>query len=94
MLKNEATGMYYRSKTISLIILAVTAMLCSRALFLFIDDPEGPNLLIVTVLALFMFLISVAVYIFSKLKTNGISRLLAAIGVQLLIVIVLYFCMG
>lgn len=36
-------------------ILLILSFAISRLLFFFVDDPEGPNLLIVTVLALFIF---------------------------------------
>ncbi len=39
------------SQTTVLWVLGILALLTSRAVFFFIDDPEGPNLLIVTVLA-------------------------------------------
>jgi hypothetical protein len=41
----------------TLVILAVASFICSRAVFFFIDDPEGPNLLIVFVLAGIIFLV-------------------------------------
>ncbi len=86
-------NIYFKSKTISAIILAVTAIICSRMLFFFFNDPEGPNFLIVTVLALVMYLLSFAAYVFIPLKMKGINRLSAAICLQLLLVITLYFCM-
>lgn len=44
------------------IILAIVSMISSRLVFLFINDPEGPNLLIVTVLAIpiYLFLLFVS----------------------------------
>lgn len=33
------------------VILGIVALICSRVIFMFIDDPEGPNLLIVFGLA-------------------------------------------
>ena len=44
----------------SIIALALTSILGSRALFFLFDDPEGPNLLIVVALAAFLFAVSVA----------------------------------
>ena len=40
---------------IILLILAVVSFAVSRLLFALVNDPEGPNLLIVTVLALVIF---------------------------------------
>ncbi len=88
---NNTTNLYFRSKQVSLIILAVTAIICSRLLFFFFNDPEGPNLLIVGGLALAVFLLSWAVYIFAPFKINGFKRLSAAICIQILLVIALYF---
>ncbi len=96
--------MYFKSKKISLLILAVTAMVSSRAMFLFIDDPEGPNLLIVTVLAAIIYFLSLGVYRFnpstqSVLKNIshtaliGLKRLLFAVFIQIVIVTILYFCL-
>lgn len=90
---NKVAGLYYRSKSTSLIILAITAMLCSRSLFFFFTDAEGPNLLIVIVLALVIYLISCAMYVFGPVKIAGIKRLLAAIVLQIILVVILYFCM-
>lgn len=90
---NDIGNPYYRSKKISLAVLAATAIICSRMLFLFFNDPEGPNLLIIAGLALVVFFLSSAVYIFSPFKIDGIKRLLAVICIQILSVISLYFCM-
>jgi len=84
--------MNFQSKNTSLVLLAIT-MLCSRTLFFFFNDPEGPNLLIVVVLAIALYLLSFAAYVFVPAKIKGIKQFLVAIGVQMLSVVVLYFCM-
>jgi len=84
--------MYFKSKKISLVILGATAIICSRMLFFFFKDPEGPNLLIVAGLAMVLYLFSLAVYVFSLSKMTGITRLSVAICIQILSVIGLYFC--
>lgn len=89
----DATNPYFKSKKISLIILGVTAVICSRMLFFFFNDPEGPNLLIVTILASVVYFLSVAVYIFSPFRIVGVKRISLVVGIQILSVIVLYFCM-
>lgn len=48
----------------------ITALVCSRGFFFFINDPEGPNLLIVTVLALILFFVSWATYTLSSFSTS------------------------
>lgn len=61
--------MYFKSKKISLVILGITALICSRILFALFNDPEGPNLLIVTVMALFIYFLSLTVYSFDTRVT-------------------------
>lgn len=90
---NNTTNPYFKSKKISLIMLAATAIICSRMLFFFFNDPEGPNLLIVAGLALVVYFLSSAVYIFGPSKIKGIERLSAVICIQILSVVGLYFCM-
>ena len=70
----------------SLLILAITALVCSRAMFAFFRDPEGPNLLVVTGMAAVIYLISAAVYLsnFSPSLT-GFKRSSATIFIQLLV---------
>lgn len=79
--------MFFTPKKIALLVLAVTSVVCSKALFFFFDDPEGPNLLIVTVMAATLYLISLAVYAcnFSQRK-----KLLLGVGVQIVLTTVLY----
>jgi len=64
---DNTTNIYFQSKKISIIILTVTAIICARTLFFFFNDPEGPNILIVAVLALVIYLLSYAAYIYSVL---------------------------
>jgi hypothetical protein len=45
-----------------LLLLGATALAIGRAFFVFIDDPEGPNVLVVFVMAVFVFLTSLALY--------------------------------
>jgi hypothetical protein len=78
------------SKKISLLILGVTALICSSALFKFFNDPEGPNLLVVVGMALILYLLSLLVYLF-KPSTVSSRKLLLGILVQILLVLVLYF---
>lgn len=96
--------MYYRSKTTSLIILGITALLCSRAMFVFFDDPEGTNLLVTTVMGMIIYIPSLALYMsnhaaravirhISLPALTGIARLLATILIQILITTAFYFCL-
>ena len=81
-------NMDFKSNKISFIILGITAMVCSRAMFYFFNDPEGPNLLIVTVTAAILFFMSLTAYL-SNL--SGSKKLLLAIFIQILVVTGLYF---
>lgn len=72
-------------------ILAVAAIVCSRLLFLFFNDPEGPNPLIVAVAALVVYLLSWTAYTFGPLKINGFKRLFTAVCIQILLIVALYF---
>ena len=58
--------MNFKPKKTSLLILGIVSVVCSRIVFMLIDDPEGPNLLIVLGLAAVIFAISVAVYALSS----------------------------
>jgi hypothetical protein len=73
----------------SLLLLVITAFACSRTLFFLFDDPEGPNLLIVTVLALILYSASFIAWKFIS-ATSARKKLLFAICTQLVIVTGLY----
>ena len=93
MPNNNITNVNSKSKNISLVILGATAILCSRTLFFFFNDPEGPNLLIVGGLALAIYLLSFAAYVFVPSKMKGLKKLSVIVCVQILSVIGLYFIM-
>jgi hypothetical protein len=59
--------MYFKSKKIRLIIVALIAIACSKIVFFLINDPEGPNLLIVIGLAVIIFFVFLGV---SRLLNN------------------------
>jgi hypothetical protein len=77
------------SKKTSLLLLVITAFACSRTLFFLFHDPEGPNLLIVTVLALLLYGASFIAWLFIP-ATTASKKLLFGMGTQLLIVTGLY----
>ena len=83
------TTMPFESKKAPLLVLVIAAFACSRTLFFFFNDPEGPNLLIVSVLALLLFGASFIVWRFIP-ATTASKKLLFAISTQLLIVTGLY----
>lgn len=86
---NILTTVRWESQKTSLLVLLITALVCSRTLFFFFHDPEGPNLLILTVLALILYSASFLAWKFIPATTNR-KKLLLAIGTQLLIVTGLY----
>lgn len=54
--------MQLKSKKTSLVILGIVSIVCSRIIFLFINDPEGPNLLVVIGLAVILYFVFLAIY--------------------------------
>ncbi|MBE9666245.1 hypothetical protein [Mucilaginibacter boryungensis] len=92
-METNAANLYFKSKAISLTLLAATALVCTRMLFFLFNDPEGQNLLIVMVFALGIYAVSTAAYLLTPLSIKGIARLVAVVGIQVLAVVVLYFCM-
>ncbi len=85
--------MYFKSKKTSLIILGITALVCSRPMFHFFNDPEGPNLLVVTVAAAIVYALSLLAYYF-VLSATGLKRLILTILIQVIIVVGLYFSLN
>ena len=79
------------SKKASLILFGITALALSRTLLALFDDPEGPNLLVVTVLAIIVYLLSLTVFLFNPFKDSGLKRFLLVILIQIVIVTGLYF---
>ena len=96
--------MYFKSKKTSLLILGITSIACSRAMFFFFDDPEGPNLLVVMVMAAIIYFLSLTIFIqlfnnmristFSHLSLTGLTRLLIMIVIQMILVVAFYFCLN
>lgn len=62
------------------LILFLTALVCSRTMFVSFDDPEGPNLLVIFVGAVIVFAASWITGRFVPL--SGYSKILVAIIVQ------------
>lgn len=85
--------MHFKPKKISLLILAITALACSRIFFSLFNDPEGLNLLIVVVMAIVLYFSSLTAYVV-RYSITGLKRLLLAVSIQVLLVIILYFCLN
>lgn len=71
--------------------LGATSLICSRLFFFLINDQEGPNLLIVVVLAGVIYLISLTAYTAKFSKNTPLKKNLLAILIQVLLVATLYF---
>jgi hypothetical protein len=82
------------SKKSALLILAITAATCSRAMVAFFNDPEGPNLLVVTGMAAIIYAISVAAYLSNVFPSlTGIQRSSAAVLIQICVATGLYLAL-
>lgn len=62
-------------QNISWVGLSALALLLSRVVFVFLDDPEGPNLVVVLGTAVVLYVTTAAVYLWSKSRTITIKRL-------------------
>ena len=86
--------MHLKFKKTHLLILGVTSLVCSRTFFALINDPEGPNLLIVVVLALIVYFLSLLGYIYyPSVKPDSPNKLLVSLFVQMAFVSIIYFCL-
>jgi hypothetical protein len=54
--------MYFKPQKTALLILGIVSIVCSRIIFSFINDPEGPNLLIVLGLAVILYVLFLGIY--------------------------------
>jgi hypothetical protein len=81
--------MQFTSTKKSALVLGITALTCSRTLFFLFHDSEGPNLLIVTVLAILLYVASFIAWRFIPAKIAS-KKLLFAICTQVFIVTALY----
>src|SRR5215467_14367812 len=73
-----------RRTTVAVGGVGIAALASSRTLFFLFHDPEGPNLLIVMVLAVMLYITSFIVWRFVPATTA--KKLLLAIGAQVVIV--------
>jgi hypothetical protein len=82
--------MHVNSRKVPLLLLGAIALMCSRAMFFFFDDPEGTNLLTVAMMAILIYLPSLIPY---NRTSSFPKKILLAIAVQLLLTFGLYFCL-
>lgn len=87
------TSIFFNSKKNALLVLGAASLVCSRTMFLFFNDPEGPNLVVVIGMAAIVFLPSLAVYVFYS-STTDLKRFWLALLTQIMLVTGLYFFLG
>jgi hypothetical protein len=75
-----------KSNKIELTTLAIVAIVLSRIMFYFLHDPEGPNLLVVGIIAAILFALSFIVY-----KISNTKKLLNGLFIQFVLIISAYF---
>lgn len=91
MRKRGQTLMHLNFRNGSLLVLAITALACSRMVFALFHDPKGPNLLVVTLLAALIYLISRATYLSNTWPSlTGLRRSAAAICIQICVAAAFY----
>jgi lipopolysaccharide export LptBFGC system permease protein LptF len=75
------------------LILFLTALVCSRTMFVSFDDPEGPNLLVIFVGAAVIFAASWVAGRFVPVLSSqkGLPKIFAAIVIQVIFTLGLYF---
>lgn len=59
--------MYTQSKSVSRLMLGIISIACSRVVLSLVDDPEGPNLLVVIGLSIIIYILILAVRILYKM---------------------------
>ncbi len=75
-------------------MLGITSIVLSRIMFALFDDTEGPNLLIVMVMAAIVYaLSSLAAHVFIP-SITGKKKILSIICIQVVIVTVAYFLLS
>lgn len=84
------TSIFPHVKKSSLLTLGVTSVEFSRLMFHFFDDPEGPNLLVVMVVAAIVYVTSLTTYLFRTVAPER-AKLVLAIFIQVTLVTCLYF---
>lgn len=85
--------MNFTSKRAAFIILGITALVCSRVMFVFFHDSEGPNLLIVAVVAAVIYGLSLLKYRLSPAST-GAMKLSLALLAQILVTLGIYLILN
>lgn len=84
--------MILQPKNIQLLILILTSVVVSRTVLISLEDPEGPNLLVVGFVAMFIYLASLVLLV-NRFVSEVRQKVLLLILMQVVIGIVLYYCL-
>jgi len=82
-------NMSFPVKRTSFLVLGILSLACSRMVFFFFSDPEGPNMLVIIGLALILFFLSLTVYLFRSSVTAR-NKLLLAVFIQMIVAVAFY----
>ena len=85
--------MLLNSKYITLAVLGATALIITRVLFFLINDTQGPNLLIVTLFGIAIFILSLVVLSLIPARIQWFQRLAIVFCMQVLSGCILYLRM-
>lgn len=96
--------MHRTVKKTLLLVLGITSVACSKIMFLFFDDPEGSNLLVVILMAATIYFVSLALYLYNPVTKNllqsfslnsltGLRKVLIVLCIQILLTTIFYFCL-
>ncbi len=80
----------FNSKKSQLVILGALSLICSGLFFALLNDPEGPNLLVIFGMAMIVYFPSLGFYLLNGSFT-GIKKLLITILIQLVVTVCFYF---
>jgi hypothetical protein len=81
---------YFCKRKRTLLSSIVGSLILSRLLFFFIDDPEGPNLLVVIIMAGIIYFLSSAILHVLKPFTLGVNRVLKMFLAQVVVAVIIY----
>lgn len=85
--------MYSKSEKMHLLIVGITALVCSRSMFFFFDDPEGPNLLVVMVMAIAIYFLSLRIHSLFLSASPKRFFYLRVIFIQVVIAVGFFLCL-
>lgn len=78
------------ASTRSIVLLAAISLVVSRGTLALFDDPEGPNVLVVVLGAVALFVPSMIFVLSSRIALTGYKKLAAAVVLQIVLAAGLY----